>query len=256
MVRVVEQTAFIHEFDWDLLIILDSCRYDYFQEEVGQFLDGKLFETWSPADCTPKWFSLTFPDRYEFTVISANPTINSWNIEVSGYNAVDHFEEVLDAWRYSIFELGVTPPSIVNKLIRASARRRQIAFYLQPHQPYMMPLAGELKALYSYYVLPKEFKALGQREPYEVEAALFVQDPFLVRQAYRLNLRWALASIRELLNTTNFPLVMLTSDHGECLGEGGRFGHALQSTAPEEHRVPVFLIGENSHASQNRLDKI
>ncbi len=52
------QYDFVHDFvenDEFLLIILDSCRYDYFGEEYPNYLSGELSRVWSAGNRTPKW---------------------------------------------------------------------------------------------------------------------------------------------------------------------------------------------------------
>ena len=45
------QQKLIERENWDYLIILDACRFDYFVDEYPNFLDGKLFKAVSPASC-------------------------------------------------------------------------------------------------------------------------------------------------------------------------------------------------------------
>jgi len=47
--------AKIMEEDWDYLIILDTCRYDYFEGIVYEFFVGKLEKRVSLGKETPQW---------------------------------------------------------------------------------------------------------------------------------------------------------------------------------------------------------
>ena len=68
----------IMDEDWDVIIILDACRYDYFKKTYPKFLKGKLKKVQSIASNTPGWLKKTFKDIYKNIVyVSANPHINS-----------------------------------------------------------------------------------------------------------------------------------------------------------------------------------
>ena len=43
------------EEDWDFLIVLDACRFDYFSEFYGDFFDGKLEKKISAGCSTVEW---------------------------------------------------------------------------------------------------------------------------------------------------------------------------------------------------------
>ena len=48
IVNVVEE-------DWDFLIVLDACRFDYFLEVYKDFFDGKLEKIISASFSTVEW---------------------------------------------------------------------------------------------------------------------------------------------------------------------------------------------------------
>ncbi len=80
MVRRVHVT----EEDWDHLIVLDGCRYDYFLKVYTSFLEGKLEKVVSVGSNTVEWRDNSFPGNYDDVVyVSANPHINSV-VEVGG----------------------------------------------------------------------------------------------------------------------------------------------------------------------------
>jgi hypothetical protein len=70
--------------EWDHLIVLDGCRYDYFSRLHGVHMDGKLERALSVGSNTEEWRDNSFPDRYgDVVYVSANPYINS-RVEVRG----------------------------------------------------------------------------------------------------------------------------------------------------------------------------
>jgi len=142
----VNQKERIHETNWDVLIILDECRYDYFKRIYQDFFNGGLSPVESMAGATAPWFKKTFTGHYPDTVyVSANPVVNSMGIGAWGADSVDahkKFHRVIDVWDKGWSkELNTTPPNEVTehalKEIRADSSKRFIVHYLQPHEPYI-----------------------------------------------------------------------------------------------------------------------
>ena len=85
---------------WDYLIILDACRYDYFEKTWSKFLDmGNLTCKISPGTSTIEWRDKSFVTYCDDVVyISSNPFINSL-IPVKGFLGTDYFYRVYDVWQ-------------------------------------------------------------------------------------------------------------------------------------------------------------
>ncbi len=134
-VRVMEQK-------WDYLIILDACRYDYFEQLRQQYLPGTLQKKTSVGSSTPEWTKKSFTDYYDDVVyISANPYINSF-CPVRDFSANKHFHKIYDLWRDSWdSEKDTVLPGTVTaraiEIINANSSKRAIIHYLQPHEPYL-----------------------------------------------------------------------------------------------------------------------
>ena len=61
--------------DWDFLIVLDACRYDYFSEMYENFFTGRLEKRLSPDCSTVEWLKRSFPNYYpEVIYISVSYT--------------------------------------------------------------------------------------------------------------------------------------------------------------------------------------
>lgn len=133
--------------DWDILIILDGCRYDFFEKVYRDYLNGKLEKRRSPGSCTGEWLAKSFPGKYDITYISANPYINSYGVTLHGCNkkysyswkATEHFSKIVDVWSFGWDEnLGTVPPKCVNEAYFSSQYdNRTIVHYIQPHPPYL-----------------------------------------------------------------------------------------------------------------------
>jgi len=136
------KTVDIPNAKWDYLLILDACRFDYFEKCYQQYLPkGTLEKIYSPGSCTNQWRDETFPGIYDdITYISANPQINSKQ-SVYGYTAGEHFPNIIELWQSGWLEdKGTVAPDFVTdetlKCIHNIHTPKTIIHYMQPHAPY------------------------------------------------------------------------------------------------------------------------
>lgn len=273
--------------DWDYLIVLDACRYDYFALAYKEFLSGDLKKVASIGSATIEWCLKSFTKYYPDVVyVSANPYINSIR-EISGFKAYDHFYKVIDVWRLCWDEnLGTVHPKNVNKFARIAVNtykdKRIIIHYLQPHAPYigyekvignfgfpkpqtssgrvLLGVKGYkygtftenfirlLSTFVRYSLLTDEFfwniLKLLNLPPYSpMDAARRVLGKNGLRTAYYHNLTLVLRYVSVLLNELSGKVV-ITSDHGELLGEEGRYSHVSGSSHPKLREVPWLVAKE------------
>ncbi len=143
LMKVRKQKHLIHKGDWDIIIILDACRYDYFKEEYKNFLSGELKKAHSPGSNTYTWLRLVFNKWYNITLYSAHPALNSLGIERAGYKALPHFRKIVDIWNKGwVKELSTVPSEEVNKTVledvkRGALKGKNIIWYMQPHAPWI-----------------------------------------------------------------------------------------------------------------------
>jgi len=136
------QRDLIHNSSWDILIVLDACRYDYFSKVYRDYFEGDLMKVISSGSATSEWLRNTFTSKYnDIIYISANPVINSL-VPVFGFNARETFFKVIDVWNWAWNEtLKTVLPSSVNsavkKIFPKYSRKKIIIHYLQPHAPYL-----------------------------------------------------------------------------------------------------------------------
>jgi len=109
------------EEDWDFLIILDACRFDFFKElymKKYKHIGGNLKKAISPVTFTTDWLDKNFKGFYDDIVyISANPYINSKVKGVAShgfeFDAKKHFFKVIDVWDWGWDFLLFLPHSFV-----------------------------------------------------------------------------------------------------------------------------------------------
>lgn len=210
---------------WDNLIILDACRLDAYKEVRGVENVGSRVSVGSrTTEYVKKTFSgNTFKDT---VLITGNPYFSLGNFrELTGRELGDVFHEVFHVWDTDWSEQynTVHPSSIVEKAELAERLfpgKRKILHFMQPHCPF---LTLDFNEAYGY-------RRLDDRRD--------------VWRNYLDNLRLAVDWFPELKQVFSGRTV-ITSDHGELLGEYGLHGHRKEgSTAAVLRKVPVEVIAK------------
>lgn len=199
----------VFDQDWDVLIILDACRYDTFREHAS--FPGHLESVRSRGSVTPEWIhaNVAGRDLTDTVCVSANGHYITLADEL---NARWHaFEGVVEDELADAEEsLLVASPETVTKRAQTAleqySRKRVVIHYVQPHLPYL----GEVGR--------KHFEPGRSLEDIGTDPSL---DRDCIVEAYRENLALVLSSVKELLNTAGPDIgrVVITSDHGELLGD-------------------------------------
>lgn len=224
---------------------------------------------------TPSWLRETWSSSFfeDILYVSANPFVNSKGIEKNGFDGAKHFGKILDVWEWGCEDsLGIALPEKVAKEARLARaqhpEKRLVVHFLQPHQPYVVELenenGGELtlweKALEKFRNRAFKIANLGGgavgvisdkikqflskfgvtgKRPVESFAQTHGDDK--LKHAYRENVRRALESTGKLIDRLPGKII-ITSDHGEFLGEGGFYGHHYDSEHSIQREVPWMGI--------------
>ncbi|QGA81061.1 hypothetical protein [Candidatus Nanohalobium constans] len=269
----------IHGTDWDYLIILDACRYDYFRDNYEGFLEGDLKKVKSRGSATPEWLWNTFDGRrYNYNYISANPYINGQGLSlgdlVSGqdrdWSAADKFTNIVDSWIHDWDEeINTVRPEDFRKTAEENLDgSKTIIHFIQPHRPFISlgetdfdwapknkledeeestlrkildttrPIWNPLFELTPYRFQTKVKEILGLGNNYEKLAR--EQGEEQVKQYYTEDLRLALEQVEKLVEQLEGKIIV-TSDHGELLGEGG-WGHSIGRKEKELVEVPWLEV--------------
>lgn len=231
--------------DWDNLILLDACRYDFF-EEIND-LEGHLESRESLGACSNEFVSANF-DGTEFhdTVIV---TANGWyriidekpnedDLNVHDLIVVDEYErnEVQKQFAEVRSDRKWVVPEATTEYARRALEKypnkRLLIHYHQPHSPYI----GETGMEY--------FDEL----PHKLAGTTHIETSHeILRQAYRENLELVLKEVTQLLPELPGKTV-ISADHGEMLGERDfpvpvhRYGHPCGIYHKHLAKVPWFVI--------------
>lgn len=242
----LSHTTLIEELESEtefLLIILDACRFDYFHQEVGDFLSGDLNLAHTEATYTIDYTRRTWEGNHDLTYLTAIPAPSDHAFERKGldYRPSDHIDELVHIWSTcEDTDLGVVPPEKMTEAAIRMGHDRMVVHYAQPHAPYIgeYRLRDESADTTWKDSLNDIYTKIGRYS----EAEKTISDDEL-QAAYRANLRRALASVEDLVRHFDRPTVV-TADHGELLGEDGRYIHG-GSKHPCLCEVPWFTVADS-----------
>ena len=198
----------VFEEDWDNLVILDACRYDYFRRYND--IPGRLESRISRGSMSREFVRGNFENRRLYDTVYFSD--NAWFGKI-------HEEIGADLYDYSLSERDafdglVSHPSTLTESAleydREYPDKRLIVHYLQPHAPYFSR-DGEER-----FRWPSEHH--GDCDPEEL------------REAYVGNLELVLSEAERLIDALRGKTVV-TADHGELLGE----------------RLPPFQLRQYQH---------
>jgi hypothetical protein len=142
----------VTEEDWDYLVVLDACRYDFFESLYEEYLTGELEKRRSLGSATPEWAAKNFTGDHDLTYLSANPFINDLGVPLNElkwgascdypWTANAHIDTIVDLWQDAWDEeLGAVAPGAVTESAREHlgdhGGERMVIHYLQPHAPYL-----------------------------------------------------------------------------------------------------------------------
>jgi len=210
---------------------LDACRYDYF---VRLWKLSRVEPRLSWGSCTLEFLE-HLPDMRDAVVVTSHPFVHE-NRHKFGTVVDCGFDD----------RLGTCPPWwVVLKVLKAlpllRAYRRRIIWFLQPHHPFI----GHPRLHVPIFDDP-ETKALT---PFERVERMFreAKERGILSRAYEGNLRLVLRSVERLVQHLDGTIVV-TSDHGEGLGEPLRpgdppvFSHPCNHNSWELRLVPFAIV--------------
>lgn len=232
--RLSQSGVPIYDKNWDLLIVLDACRVDLMEEVSPDFeYIDEVGSIRSMDTMTREWMIKNFTSDYkkemgETIYICGNPMSGSM-LDSSDFLQLD------EVWTYSWDDdIGTVPPRpITNSAISASRKNspnNMIVHYMQPHYPF---IAGRD---FDSRIKLGEFGS-GNQNVWTRLRTNEIEKPVLWN-SYRENLKIVLDEIKILLNNVDADTAVISSDHGNALGEYGIYGHPIHMPINVIQMVP------------------
>jgi hypothetical protein len=221
-----------------LLIVLDDARYDVFMSMHSRYLHGALSIARVPPPNTYGWLPRAFsmPEFNRVRVFYASIGIESHDIRIGSFVPRDRDVEVIPIRPNRAKHLLTVLPSEVNEVVRrVGLSGRDIVWYAQPHFPWiadeeLSPMLMRDALIHDYIPPDTIRRRLRERN--------IPKDRVI--KAYYANLILVLRHVRELLNYVEdqgikYDEIVITSDHGEMLGELGLYLH-------QEYDLPQLVL--------------
>jgi len=255
--------------EWDILIILDTCRVDALRQISDEYdFIKQVNSIRSVGGSSPEWIARTFTQEHtkkikETTYVSANGFAERVLEERYQQYSLDPLhrslglvstvrKELLGDIEYAFehepvgeggprgHKQGATPPRYVTdkaiKYYRNNSPDRLILHYHQPHSPW------------TANALANDRKLKKHEEDWWAYLAE-TGDVETVWQSYLEDLRYVLDDVKTLLENVDADKVIITADHGEAFGECGVVGHKIGSLHPKIRTVPwVVTTAEDTQS--------
>lgn len=226
--------------DWDNLLIIDACRFDTFEELIGDHgIQGSLSSRQSLGTATLQFLRENLDGQDHSDIVYVTGQSMLYRESVLNGNILPHLYEIVDVWENKIeFGKGGVPPEAVSNGLKVAVEeypdKKVIAHYIQPHTPFI----GKF----------------GQRYFGEGEHAIWddkltgkcdISDDTIWR-AYRENLDVVLSELANAVKDLPGKTV-ITSDHGQCIGDRvhpipyHEYGHPTGLYVEELTVVPWYV---------------
>jgi len=224
----------IWDFDWDVLLVLDSCRVDWMQHVAPEYdYIPQVESIWSVGGTSSEWVEETFVKTSDdmlkdVAYITGNPY--SELVDESRFAYYDN-ANIYDAHG---LDVPVPPADVMTNQTIRYARKSDwdqiIVHYMQPHKPFFQQdRPREHPKIVGEWTLGKEPYHRVFREELTTEQ---------LHEAFIGNLRYVLDEVEVLLSNIDAEQVVLTADHGQALGERFLFDHHRGVQHPETRLVP------------------
>lgn len=230
----------VYDRDWDVLVILDTCRVDALETVAPEFdfFDADdVDHITSVGSGSQEWIANTFTEAYRDDVadtayISANgysqlmlargeefPT-DRLAVDAADWQTLtaDDLEFLHDVWDSSPEpeREGYMDPQVPTDRAVSTKRTRDpgrlVVHYSRPHDPYARRAIDEGRELEPHESSPFQTLARGD------------VDRDTVWELYLDELRYGLRQVETLLRSVD-GTVVVTADHGEAFGEWGVYRH-------------------------------
>lgn len=243
-----------YNHDWDLLILLDACRWDLMEEVIDEYDFIETYDTFvGQSSHSREFLHKTFMKNKR----SGAKKLQVWkevledpdNIEIfknhyqmqddekisqTAYITWNMFSEMLEGDTfYDYAALGrqewgyddqiLDPRKLTDyaiDLLRSESPERTIVHYMQPHTPFRNSDGTEVSGSVWDRI------QRGEKDYQEAWAE------------YKDNLRWVLDEVELLLENVDSEKVIISSDHGNAIGEWGCYGHRPYVPIEGVKRVP------------------
>ncbi len=234
------QADLLRETDWNVLLILDACRWDAFDSVTPVDAQPVRSMAWCTRHWMPRFAQVL--DGEPVLYVSANPVCERELITKAEHPNFTWLSIWRHGWgRHGQHNMPTVHPADVAVAVRGyllahGQPERMVVHFVQPHVPFIgtgaLPYAdwGHVEGCAFAPELQRTQHCRDALREGQVTAAE-------LRQAYLGNFALVWRWVVTLIWGTLSGQVVVTADHGELLGDDGRYGHTY-GARPELMTVP------------------
>jgi len=230
-------------------IILDSCRYDSFKNTIMLKNIGKKFKGYdlqavrSAGSNTYEWLPIVFSlkEMKEIKIFSCHPAINKMKEPFKAFTASRYIPTKnivsLDNKCWDEDLLTCPPKKVRRAVVNEGLSDKNLIWFIQPHFPWLFDPQLTRKVL----EINDELHVLGESIKQAMIELNIPADK--IRGYYNASLHITLIEVFKMLRKLE-PLgrIVISSDHGELLGEYNLYNHYKDMHLPELMTVPWFEV--------------
>ncbi|WP_459194215.1 hypothetical protein [Halosimplex sp. J119] len=232
----------LDEIEWDVVVLLDACRYDVLDDVASNAVIGR---TTSPASATPEFLKRARERGvFDGTVyVSGNPQSDA-NLP----GDVEHVPAFEDSWDDG---LATVPPEPLYEAARERLGDGDgvVVHTLQPHYPHLCNIGGRTRPIPGG-LHPRYFDEELHDEKLQALLTNGYLDLDTARRSYERSVRFAWERASEFAATAADEgyRVVISADHGEVFGERGFVEHPMGVSIPGLKAVPWVVFEPSSDA--------
>jgi len=255
--------------DWDILIILDTCRVDALRSVAENYewlpASEEIDSIWSVGSATMEWIANTFTREYADEVqktlyVTGNAQARKvleqrtfpedqegiWAQTNWQTVAQDSLPEIYHGWEYENQDVpgAIHPARLTDVAIQAweeNGPERMIIHYSQPHHPYPFTAVREGREMNDIERRPFDYLMAGG-------------DRDRVWNLYIESLEVALDNVANLVRAIDDSKMTISADHGDAFGEWGHFSHPFAAFVPQIRKVPWAELSSLSGSYEPSTD--
>ncbi|MFB6245454.1 MAG: hypothetical protein ABEJ03_03865 [Candidatus Nanohaloarchaea archaeon] len=234
--KVSQEPDPVFDMEWDNLIILDACRFDLFKEVYEGDADSRISVGSSTLEYVEKTFSKG--DYNDTVYVTGNPHFHKSQFRnLTERNVEDVFHSIFHTYQndWDEDENTVLPDSLIRDAKTAKslfANKKLVVHFMQPHYPFVnsdMSKGG----------IDPELEGEDESVWRKAEKGIYARDQ--AWQGYKKNLEFVIDRALELAEDLE-GRTLVTSDHGNLVGENGLYGHPSRGKAKALRRVPSIFV--------------
>lgn len=218
----------LRELEWDNLLILDACRHDIYED----VLENEVDFNYAKNSMTRYYIRDNFSDGdwSDVVYVTLNPHFSEEIFEeLTGRRPEDVFFEVFESWKNIEGDKKFDPEVLLRDARTAQKLfpdKKLIVHFMQPH----IPFENHPETPQKYNYKDEEYDVWEGVMRGEVDAEGSIE-------AYKKNLEFVMPFVEELVEDLDGKSV-ITSDHGNLIGEGNFYGHPRGYSSVGLRKVP------------------